>query len=102
MVTFAIPTTTAFPSEYRNGIVEIGVWPSLGKLPSVLDREGGLEELKDWTINILLIGFIEGNFDKSSLIEDEIVMRIFSSAGHLLLDTFIWGEHLELEVYNPA
>lgn len=87
-VSFNIPDTPAFPQEYKGGNVEVAVWPSPGVMPSVLEREGGLERLEDWTINNILLGYIEGDYTEMDLRQDFIWIRASSKKGKVLLDTF--------------
>lgn len=87
-VSFKIPDTPIFPDEYRDGTVEVGVWPSVGVMPSVLDRDGGVARLEKWAINNILLGFIEGDYDEEHLRNEEVLIKILSREGKVLLNTF--------------
>lgn len=101
LVSFGIPNTATFPEEYRGGYVEVGVWPPVGLEQPVLNQKGGLERLEKWAVNSIVLGLIEGDHSEAELREDRILIKILSSKGTVLLDTFIREDRYEYERLLP-
>jgi hypothetical protein len=92
IVSFDIPNSPVFPDEYRDGSMEVAVWPSPGAMLHVLDREGGLERLESWAKDGILLGLIKGYFDEEELRQDGTFIKVLSREGKVLVDTFVWDD----------
>jgi hypothetical protein len=92
ILSFKIPIREDFPEEYRNGSIEVGV------VPKAWDSKEEIERLKEWTIENILLGFIEKDYDEAYLVKEEIFIRVLNQEGHILLDTFFRGTNL---IYRP-
>jgi hypothetical protein len=97
VMSFPIPNAAPFPKSYRNGMVEVGVWPPVGVMPSVLDREGGRECLEQWAIYNILLGYLEGDYTEADLRKERVFIRAYRPSGQMFLNTFDWGEYFEPE-----
>lgn len=81
---FEVQPLERLPVSYVGAVVEIGItkWPHF---PS-----RALNEVENWAVSSVILGFLSGDISKQELIDEQINIRIISSSGEVLLDTLVF------------